>query len=192
MFDDIERMLGGLENTIRIPISIPLDDDGNLDRLCPHPQCRHAFKVLFDDWEAKVSNEKAFCPLCRHDAEPTDFNTPELDEFIGEVSLAHAAGLIDDTMSRMAQAFNATQSRNDFISVKMSYEPGGRPVLMPPEAAEQMRQKFECDNARAITLQSALLSFARLVATIHRGQLLTKLSLWFVRCSHQLTTLQQR
>jgi hypothetical protein len=146
MFDDIERMLGGLENTIRIPISIPLDDDGNLDRLCPHPQCRHAFKVLFDDWEAKVSNEKAFCPLCRHDAEPTDFNTPELDEYIGEVSLAHAAGLIDDTMSRMAQAFNATQSRNDFISVKMSYEPGARPVLMPPEAAEQMRQKFECEQ----------------------------------------------
>jgi ribosomal protein L37AE/L43A len=28
----------------------------------------------------------------------------------------------------------------------MSYEPGARPVLMPPEAAEQMRQKFECEQ----------------------------------------------
>lgn len=146
MFDDIEQALAGLESTIRIPISIPLDDDGNFDRLCPHPRCRHSFKVLFEDWEAKVSNERAYCPLCRHEADSTDFNTPEFDEHVGDVGLAYAMGLFDNAMSHAAQAFNSSQRRNDFISISMSYEPGARPIVMPPEAAAQMRQRFICEK----------------------------------------------
>lgn len=145
MFGDFERALRGLDGSVEIPISIPLDDDGYLDRVCPNTNCRHEFKVLFDDWESKVPNDRAYCPLCRHNTDPTDFNTPELDAHISDVAQAYAAGVIDQAMTDAARAFNRSQPRDGFIKMSMSYHPGGTPVIFPVAAADSMRQRFTCE-----------------------------------------------
>jgi hypothetical protein len=146
MFEDLENALRGLEQTVRIPISIPLDDAGYFDRICPDGNCRHEFKVLFEDWEAKVPEERAYCPVCRHESDPTEFNTAELKAYIADVAQAYAAGLIDQTMSEAAEAFNRSQPRNSFISMSMSYEPGAALIVLPATAADAMRQKFVCET----------------------------------------------
>lgn len=146
MFDDLERALRGFDQTVRIPISIPLDDDGYFDRLCPSKQCRHEFKVLFEHWEAKVPDEAAYCPLCRHRTDPTDFNTPELDAYVADVAQEYAAGLIDQAMTEAARAFNRSQPRDGLIKMSMSYQRGVRPIVLPANAADAMRQKFTCET----------------------------------------------
>lgn len=146
MFDDLEGAFDGMEDNYRIPISIPLDDEANLDRVCPSNNCGHTFKVLFDDWEAKVLDDCAYCPVCRHAAQPTEFNTPELDEYVAQVAQNFAAGLIDQAMEDVARGFNRSQPRNEFVKMSMSYHPGLRPIILPVQAAEAMRQKFECEE----------------------------------------------
>lgn len=145
MFDDFQRALRSLEGGVEIPISIPLDDDGYFDRVCPSGSCRHEFKVLFDDWKAKVSNVRAYCPLCRHETDPTHFNTPELDTHIADVAQAYAVGLIDQAMTDAARAFNRSQPRDGFITMSTSYRPGTAPVVFSVAAADAMRQKFTCE-----------------------------------------------
>jgi hypothetical protein len=146
LFDDLERALRGFGGSFRIPISIPLDDDGNIDRVCPSIACRHEFKVLFDDWEAKVRDDRAYCPLCRNAAEPTEFNTAELDEYVAQATRNFAVGHLNQRMHRAARTFNSSQPRNGFIKMSMSYHPGTMPILMPIQAAEQMRQKLVCEK----------------------------------------------
>ena len=64
-------------------LSLPIetDDDGYLDRRCPWGECNLDFKILSDDWSNFVSNEVAYCPFCRHEAEASDFITPEQLEY---------------------------------------------------------------------------------------------------------------
>jgi hypothetical protein len=146
MFDDFESAFDGLGGVFRVPICIPLDEDGYMDRKCPHPSCGHLFKVLFDDWETKIPEEQAFCPLCRHGTERNDFTTPEFDAYVGDVAQNFAAGLIDDAMSQAAQSFNRSQPRGGFIEMSMTYERGHQPIMMPFETEAAMRQKFACEK----------------------------------------------
>ncbi len=71
MFDEIMRELQELSRPRQVSISVPLDEKGYYDRECRNPECRGAFKVLFEDWRDKVSDEVVFCPFCRHEA-PSD------------------------------------------------------------------------------------------------------------------------
>ena len=77
MFDDVIRKLRQLERGVQVPINLELDDNGYLDRVCPSDECGTHFKVLFDDWRDIVRDEEVFCPLCRHDGESDEWNTPE-------------------------------------------------------------------------------------------------------------------
>lgn len=77
MFDDLIRELRELGAGVAIPVPIQVDDDGYFDRQCPWTECGFIFKVLLEDWKARVPDEYAYCPSCRHQAHPTAFNTPE-------------------------------------------------------------------------------------------------------------------
>lgn len=89
MFDDLYRALDRISGTQRVPIQMPLDDDGYYDRRCPAPECKARYKVLFDDWRDKVPDERSWCAICGHTADPPDYNTPEQDEYIRDHALRH-------------------------------------------------------------------------------------------------------
>ena len=55
-------------------------------------------------------------------------------------------GRIDRVLEADARRFNASQSPQGFFSLSLSYRPGARPVLVPPAAAEVLRQNHECDS----------------------------------------------
>jgi len=86
VFDDIIKAIEGVQGEHRISIQLPLDEDGYLDRSCPNDQCQSDWKILFSDWEAKVPDERAICPICGHDDEPAHFSTTDavrrLDELL--------------------------------------------------------------------------------------------------------------
>ena len=146
MFDDVLRKLRDLERGVQISIDLEIDDNGYLDRLCPSDECGVNFKVMFEDWRDIVRDEEVFCPLCRHDAESGDWNTPEQAEDIQEQATAYVQKQLGQAFRSDSRRFNRSQPRNSFINMSMSYKPGHIPIPVPASAADLMTQEFACDE----------------------------------------------
>src|SRR5438067_13249128 len=140
MFDNVIRELKKLEAGTQLSISIPIDNDGYLDRRCPAEACQADFKVLMEDWNHKFSGAQVFCPICREEAKATEWNTPEQQEYIRQVGINHIQGIIGKALSQDANDFNRRQ-RPGFITISMSYKPGTPARIVPIRAAEAVRQK---------------------------------------------------
>ena len=145
MFDNIIQELKKLERGIPVSISMPIDNDGYFDRRCPSEACLADFKVLMEDWKQKVSDAQVFCPVCREEAKSTEWNTPEQQEYIRQVGINHIQGIISQALSQDAKDFNRRQ-RPGFINISMSYKPGTPTLIVPISAAEELRQKFTCEQ----------------------------------------------
>lgn len=142
MFDDIIRGLQQIPEQQTISVSVPVDDDGYYDRECPAEGRRSAFKVLFVDWREKVPDERAFCPICGEDREPSDFNTSEQTRWIEEQAIAHLRGQLDDVLRQATPR----KQKAGFIDMSLSYRPGARAVVVPAEALPILQQRSECEE----------------------------------------------
>src|SRR6266700_6466535 len=145
MFDNIIRELRKLKQGIHVSIPIPTDNDGYLDRRCPSEACLADFKVLMEDWKHKVSDAQVFCPIWREEAKSTEWNTPEQHEYIRQVGINHIQGIVSQALSQDAKDFNSRQ-RPGFINISMSHKPGTPTLIVPISAAEELRQKFTCEQ----------------------------------------------
>ena len=146
VFDDVLRKLRQLERGVQVPIELDLDDNGHLDRVCPSDDCGTNFKVMFEDWRDLVRDEEVFCPLCRHDAESSEWNTPEQAEYIQQAATAYLQKELGKAFQTDSRKFNRSQDRNAFIKMSLSYKPGHIPVPIPTNAADIMTQEFTCDE----------------------------------------------
>lgn len=146
MFDKLLSELKKLERGVKVPIQIPLDEKGYMDRQCPSEECHSEFKVLFEDWRDKVRDEVVFCPICRFEAESTEWNTEAQQEHINRTTMAHLKKVVSTSMAADARAFNAGQRRGGLISMSMAVKPSHIPILIPPDAAAAMRQDFLCES----------------------------------------------
>lgn len=131
-----------------MPVELELDDNGYLDRACPSVECRANFKVHFEDWRDVVRDEEVFCPLCRHDAEASEWNTPEQAEYIQQIAIAHVQRELGQAFRSDAQRFNRPRHMANFITMSMSYTAGHIPVPVPATAAEIMTQHFACEQCK--------------------------------------------
>ena len=150
MFDETLRALRQLERGMRVSIELPLDEKGCIDRRCPSPECGKHFKVVFADWRDKVPDERAFCPYCRFETDPQEWNTADQQEHIRSVGLAHVQGIIDKAMQSDARRHNMRERSRPRrglidISMTMDFKPGRRPVIVPLSIAEALRQDFTCE-----------------------------------------------
>jgi hypothetical protein len=146
MFDKLLREMKKLERGVKVPIQIPLDEKGYMDRQCPSGECEADFKVLFEDWRDKVSNEVVYCPICRFEAQSIEWNTEAQREHIRRTATAHLKKVVNQAMKEDARDFNARQPRGGLISMSMSVKPSHSPILIPPQVAEEMRQDFVCES----------------------------------------------
>jgi len=181
MFDNILRELKKIEGSVSIPIQIPIDKDRYFDRRCPSDVCQADFKVLLEDWKHKVSDAQVFCPICREEAKATEWNTPQQCEYIRQVAMNHIKSVIGRALSQDATDFNRRQ-RPGFITISMSYKPGTPTLIVPISAAEELRQKFTCEQCQcrysslgaaffcpACGHNSAESSFAQTIETVQKS-----------------------
>lgn len=157
MFDDVLRKLRQLEHGTKVSIRLELDDKGYLDRKCPSDDCGITFKVMFEDWRDIVRDKEVFCPLCRHDAKASEWNTPEQSEYIRKIGTAYIQKELGHAFQSDAQRFNRSQNRNSFIKMSMSYKSGHIPIPVPANAADIMTQEFTCEecNCRYASIGAA-------------------------------------
>lgn len=146
MFDDLIREVRRLEKGMQISITLPTDKDGFLDRQCPSEQCESDFKVLENDWRNIVTDERVFCPICRHEAPSDKWFTPAQNTYIEKVGLAHISRRLDNALATGVRRFNSRQ-QSGFITLSLSYKPG-RQIMLPQATAELMEQRFSCEKCK--------------------------------------------
>jgi hypothetical protein len=148
LFDEFIREIRKLEQTVQVPIDMPLDEKGYFDRTCPNSECGAEFKVLFEDWRDKVPDEQAACPKCGERAEPTSFNTSWQQDYIQEFARSYMAGRLNDAMRRASRRTRPKTISAGLFDMKMevSFKAGHVPVVLPPAAADALRQDLTCDQ----------------------------------------------
>lgn len=141
MFDDIIRALEDIHGEPRISIQLPLDEDGYLDRACPNAECQSGWKILYVDWDSKVPDERAVCPICGHADEPSQFTTAEQDRFVEEHALADIERRLDGAFRRGTPR----KQKMGFLEMTLTYRPRPTRLIAPIEAWEAMEQRSECE-----------------------------------------------
>jgi len=145
MFKHMLRELDAL-NRNGIPVSLPADAEGYLDRVCPNDTCVFQFKVLCDDWQDKVKSDHAFCPMCRHSAPKNEWHTRDQNNFMQKNAKAHVARIFGRAMRADARSFNAAQQPGQLNRIKMSVTSPPALLVVPMRAAEPMRLKATCEE----------------------------------------------
>lgn len=146
MFDDVLRELRRLEGGVKVQVNLEIDDNGYLDRLCPSEECDTHFKVMFEDWRNIVRDEVVYCPLCRHDAKASDWNTQEQSRYIQELATSYLQNQLGQALQSDSQRFNSRQHRNTLIQMSLLYRPGHIPIPVPASATDIMTQEFRCSE----------------------------------------------
>lgn len=145
MFEHMLRELAALKRT-GIQVSLPADAESYLDRECPDDSCLFQFKVQCDDWQAKVTDGPAFCPMCRHSAPKDSWHTQAQVEFLQKSARAQLDKALGRAMRADARSFNARQRPSQFISMKLSVSSSAPLLVVPMQAAEPMRLKATCEE----------------------------------------------
>lgn len=147
MFDKLIREIRKLEQPRRVSVSIPLDEKGYFDRVCPGSKCGGHFKVLFEDWRDKVSDARVFCPFCRHESPADEWNTGEQQRYFEEAARAEMSRLLDGAMKRAVEQTRPKTVGSGLLNISMSlhYTPGRIPLVFPAAASVELRQDFACE-----------------------------------------------
>jgi len=145
MFERPIKELKDLERAEQISVPIETDKDGYLDRECPNEECLFQFKVDEIDWEKLFTDEKVFCPLCRHEAKSKSWFTTEQIEQAKEQAIKHIHGRIDKALEQGAKDFNSKQPRSAFIKMSVKVT-GTKPIhyIVPVPSEEEMQLKIQC------------------------------------------------
>lgn len=128
-----------------LPVSVPLDDDGFFARRCPSIECSQPFKVSFEDWRDKVSDEIAYCPFCRHQATAQEYNTEDQNQYFRDVAMAEVQRQVGQMLSGMARTFNRRQPRQSLLSVRMDVTTAPLPMPHLPAVEEPLTLRISCE-----------------------------------------------
>lgn len=145
MFEDLLIEMKKIENQSKVSIDFILDDNRFFDRRCPADNCHSEFKVYFEDWKNKVSQEKAYCPVCRNEAPATEWNTEEQSEYIKSYALRFMGEKVSEALRQGVKKANSRRQKG-FVKFSLSCETNELPIVIPPEAAEALRINYVCDN----------------------------------------------
>lgn len=127
-------------------VTLPQGIDGRLARECPVAECSPGYFKVTPGTGITVDHLEAFCPYCRHRAEPSDFTTREQIRFAEDSLMKEVHEGVDRMIK---QAFGLGHSnrrslvRGGFLSMDVSYKPGSRPHVRRP-VEDQVRRDVVC------------------------------------------------
>jgi uncharacterized Zn finger protein (UPF0148 family) len=144
MFDELRRALYRLQKTHQVTINMPLDADGYIDRICPGSNCHATFKVLWTDWREKVLAKVVYCPICRHDAPATQWNTSAQKRYIKEVGVREIKKRIDGAIADAVRRSRPTKT--GMFTMSLSYKPGAPALVLPLCASRLLEMRAVCES----------------------------------------------
>ncbi len=148
MFDELLRELRRMPKSFKVPVDLPIDEKGYLDRRCSMQECRSYFKVLETDWLIKVKDKAAFCPRCGGPSPADTFNTDAQKRYISDVAKKFAADQIDSMMKKAVRRTRPRRIDGGLISIDLNlkYRSHRIPTPLAQRASEALRQDFVCQE----------------------------------------------
>lgn len=135
-----------MKDIINIPITILSDEKGYLDRECPNKNCLYNFKVLMDDWQNKVSDEKVYCPMCGHiDTSDKWWTQKQLDD-MEEIASNWAIDYVFNEIEKTFKNLERETKNNKFV--KFEYKPERKLSFInnPIGQSEEWELDIECEK----------------------------------------------
>jgi len=130
-----------------LTISIPENDDGRMARECPSSECSPGYFKVTLGTGITENHTLAYCPYCRHEAEPNDFATQEQIRYAKEMALREAHKGVQD-MVRNAFGIRASGKKKlseGFVSMEMTYKPAALPYVHRP-FEDEVRRDIVCPH----------------------------------------------
>ena len=128
-------------------ITIPKDEDGRVARECPNTECSPGYFKVTPGTGITGGQDIAYCPYCRHKAEPNNFTTQEQIRYAKDLAIGEAHKGIDE-MIQDALGIGASGKKRmggGLISIEMSYKPGTPPHVSRP-LEDEVRRDVVCPH----------------------------------------------
>lgn len=139
------RDLGG--DRYRMSISLPKDDDGRMARECPNKECSPGYFKVTPGTGITENHELAFCPYCRHPAEPNDFGTAEQQRYAEDLIMREVQknlnGVIKDAFGLGANG--RRKLGGGLVSIEMSLKESRLPYVHRP-FEDEVRRDVVCPH----------------------------------------------
>jgi hypothetical protein len=131
----------------RATINLPMDSDGRIARECPDASCSPGYFKVKPGTGITGAQVSAFCPYCRHEAEPNDFATVEQQRYARELVMREARRGVDN-MIRDALGLNSSGRRKlggGLISMEISLKSAPLPHVWQP-FEDEVRRDVVCPS----------------------------------------------
>lgn len=131
----------------QMSITIPKDGDGRVARECPNSLCSPAYFKVTLGTGITEGQDLAYCPYCKHEAEPGDYTTKEQIRYAKDIAVKEAQGGID-AMIKDALGLGPSGKKKmggGFISMEMSYKTG-TPSLVRRPYEDEVRRDVVCPH----------------------------------------------
>ncbi|MCD6329968.1 MAG: hypothetical protein J7M10_06420 [Candidatus Cloacimonetes bacterium] len=124
----------------KVSISLPVDSEGYLGRVCPNNQCKMYFKI---HPESASDNETCTCPYCGNKAHNNDYATDDQSETGNSLIFEQINDLLEKELKNME--FDI-KPKGDFglgVSLKVK---SGPPIPLHHYQEKQLETKIECSK----------------------------------------------
>lgn len=124
-------------------IPVPLDEDGRIGRECPKLECSPGYFKVKNGTGITGNHSIAFCPYCRHGAEPSNFGTKDQARYGKDIVMSEAERAVS-AMMKDALGLDSSGKKKlggGFLSIEMS---------MKEDSPRQVRRPFEEELLRAV------------------------------------------
>lgn len=131
----------------RMDITIPKDADGRVARECPSVHCSPAYFKVKPGTGITRGQVVAFCPYCRHEAEPNGFATREQVRYAKDLAIREAHKGVE-ALVKDALGMGSSGKRSlggGLISMTMKYKPGTLPHVRRP-FEDEVRRDAVCPH----------------------------------------------
>lgn len=131
----------------RATINLPSDTDGRIARECPDASCSPGYFKVKPGTGITGKQVSAFCPYCRHEADPDDFATKEQQRYARELVVREAHRGVDNMM-RDAFGLGSSGRRKlngGLISMEISLKSAPLPYVRQP-FEDEVRRDVVCPS----------------------------------------------
>lgn len=139
------KHLGNDEYSMRV--TIPPDEDGRIARECPDSDCSPGYFKVTPGTGIVTEQSVAYCPYCRHAADPNDYATQEQIRYVTDMALREAEDGVE-RMFKNALGIPSSGRRKlggGLLSIEMSYKPGVRSQVRRPYE-DEVRRDIICPH----------------------------------------------
>lgn len=121
-------------NEYSFSVTVPKDSEGRTSRQCPSSSCSPAYFKVKTGTGISGEPVEAYCPYCRHIANPSDFVTEEQIRYAKDIAINEANKGIEEMLNKSLGIGPSGRKKigGGLLSVEMSYKSDTRSHVRHP------------------------------------------------------------